>query len=105
MTDLFDAAASEAGKVDGMASAAESRVDILDVARKLARGIALTRPDRTCTADDVARALVAEGFSVYALGNAAGSLFKGDEWTWSGRFVQSERRHAHRNLLRVWILT
>lgn len=99
--ELFDAAASEAGKEAGMARAADGRRDLLEYARRTAVGIALSRPDRTCTADDVQRLLHEQGVGVHALGNAAGSLFRGG-WEWTGRWVKSERKHAHANLLRVW---
>jgi hypothetical protein len=99
---LFDADASEAGKVAGMGRAAESRASLLDLARPIAVYIALSRPTREVTADDVQRGLVELGYSPHALGNAAGSLFKGKEWEWTGKFIKSERVHSHSNLLRVW---
>lgn len=98
----FDAAASEAGKAGGMSLAADNRRELLGHARAVAVRIALSRPDRCVSADDVQRALHEQGVSVFALGNAAGSLFAGKAWEWTGRFIKSERVHAHRNLIRVW---
>jgi hypothetical protein len=51
-----------------------------------------------------AKRLVEKGVSVFALGNAAGSLFKGKQWQWTGRYRKSERVHAHSNPLKVWRL-
>lgn len=97
---LWDPVAGEAAKEEGKARAAEGHATLLDVARELARRHG--QMYGTCTADDVQRALDARGVSVRALGNAAGSLFRGSEWEWTGEFVKSDRVHAHRNLLRVW---
>lgn len=100
--DPFDAAASEAGKDAGMSLAANNRRELLEHARRVAVRIALSRPDRCVSADDVQRALHESGVSVFALGNAAGSLFAGKAWEWTGRWLKSERKHAHSNPLRVW---
>lgn len=102
---LFDAAASAQAKEAGMLQAATNKASLLEHARGRARAIARSRANREVTADDVARALEADGISVFALGNAAGSLFRGAEWEWTGRWQPSERVHAHRNPLRVWRLT
>lgn len=102
MADLFDALASEAEKEIGMAAAAESRRRLLEFARGIAVKVAMSRADRCVTADDVQAALVQHGVGVRSLGNAAGSLFVGKCWQWTGEFVKSARVHAHRNLLRRW---
>lgn len=98
MADLFSAAESEAAARAGMAHAAENRRALL----AFARGLALADPQRETNADAVQAALAARGISVFALGSAAGSLFVGKEWEWTGRYVKSTRVHAHRNLLRTW---
>jgi hypothetical protein len=102
--DLFDSVASEAAKVAGMHEAAEHKSSLLKYARGLAVQIARGRLSRECTADDVAEALVDAGISSRALGNAAGSLFAGEWWEFTGRYERSARVHAHSNLLRVWRL-
>ena len=102
MATLFDALESETRKQDGMSLAAANRRELLERARALAVRIALSRESRECTADDVQEALHAAGESVHALGNAAGSLFAGRAWEWTGRFVKSRRIHAHSNLIRSW---
>ena len=94
---------AETLKAEGMARAAESKRELLAVARKLARDIALSREDRTCHADLVAEAMVQAGITE-TLGNAAGSLFKTDDWKFTGQFTESTRPQSHRNLLRVWRL-
>lgn len=98
---LFDAPASEAAKKAGMQQAADSNKSLLEHARKVAVELAQRGP---ITADDVQRRLVEQGISEKALGNAAGSLFKGKQWVWTGRLVKSSRVHAHSNLLREWRL-
>lgn len=99
---LFDSVASEAAKVAGMLQAADNKRSLLEFTRKGLIQIARARPDRTVSADDAAKYLADNGISVHALGNAAGSLFKTDDFEPAGWFIKSERRHAHSNLLRVW---
>lgn len=101
---LFDALASEQAKQAGIDQAASNKTSLLPFARTLAVEIAQGRPDHTCTADDVVRALTEQHhISPHALGNAAGALFRGPDWIWDGRFVRSERAYAHANLIRVWV--
>jgi hypothetical protein len=68
-----------------------------DIARQLARRI----PDGI-TADDVQQALAILGYEL--LGNAAGGIFRGREWVFTGRWRKSARvtNHGHQN--RVWRL-
>lgn len=91
-------------KQAGMERAAQSKESLLRYAQDLAVRIAEGRPDRCVTADDVQAALRAEGISQHALGNAAGSLFRGKRWQWTGRRVKSVRDVAHANELKVWRL-
>lgn len=100
--NLFDAAESERRKDAGMALAAASREAILEVARERARFVARERGE--VSMDDVVAALVVNGYDPAELGNAAGSVFRGREWVWTGRFVKSARVASHSNLLRVWRL-
>ena len=99
---LFDFERGGELKDEGMARAAAGRASLLAYARGLAVEIAMARPDRCVTADDVQAALAERGVSVHALGNAAGALFAGGAWEWTGRWVKSRRAHAHHNPLRVW---
>jgi hypothetical protein len=103
VADLFDSIdAGEQAKEAGIAAASANKASLLRFAQDLAIKVALARPDRCVTADDIQAALVAAGISEHALGNAAGSLFRAKGWVWTGRLVKSCRVHAHRNLLRVW---
>jgi inosine/xanthosine triphosphate pyrophosphatase family protein len=95
--DLFDQQRSDRAKREGMQRAADNGRTSLENARRIARQIALTREDLCITADDVGR-LVPD------LGPAAGSLFKTDEWHWTGQFKKSSRVTNHSRLLRVWRL-
>lgn len=99
---LFDHAASVAAKERGIQQAADNKTSLLEFARKEA--VELARAMGEITADDVQRRLVEKGISVRALGSAAGALFRGKQWQWTGRFKKSERAHSHSNLLRVWSL-
>lgn len=104
MNTLFDQLEGVIRKEAGMEQAAENKASLLAFARGLAVEIAEARESRECTADDVQAALQGHGISVRALGNAAGSLFRGGRWEWTGRWVTSSRPHAHCNLIRVWRL-
>ena len=103
-TPHFDAEKSEAAKEHGIARAATSKTKnpILDKARQIARNLPAAKTIGV-TADDVIQVLVKEGYSVHALGNAAGALFRGGAWVCIGR-RKSKRIHAHANELRVWKL-
>ena len=99
-TDLFDAAESRRRKERGMALAADAAPTLLDRARAYAQATAIVRG--SVTADDVSEWLEQQGLP--DLGPAAGSLFRGPEWEFTGRFVQSTRKTNHARLLRVWRL-
>lgn len=86
----------------GIARASNRKADLLDLARKIAVRIALGRPDRTCTADDVVAELVRRGYSPHALGRAAGGIFRGSNWEFTGHRVRSERACGHGNELKLW---
>lgn len=97
----FDFEAAELAKIAGMDRAAENKKALLEYARGIARELA--RGGNVISADDVQLALEKRDISVHALGNAAGSLFKGKEWIAVGR-VKSKRVHAHANWLTTWRL-
>jgi hypothetical protein len=79
----------------GMNLAAAKRQADLEVARTTLYMLARSRPDREVTAEDVAH---------MELGNAAGSLFRGRDWVWTGRFTESKVPKRHSGLIRVWRL-
>ena len=85
-------------KEEGMNRAAKNRPEALVIARGFATK--LGRLYSEVTMDDVAAWLT--GDELESLGNAAGSVFKGKQWEWTGRFIQSTRLQSHGNLLRVW---
>jgi hypothetical protein len=99
-SDLFDAAESRRRKAHGMAIAADAVPTMLDRARFFAAGLAVLQGE--VTADDVSEWLEAKGLP--DLGPAAGSLFRGKEWEFTGRFIQSTRKTNHARLLRIWRL-
>ena len=85
-------------KREGMKLAADKRPDDLLIARDIAK--MLCRAYGTVTADQVQERLDKR----IDLGNAAGSIFKGGAFTWTGEYVKSVRRSRHAGLIRVWRL-
>ena len=101
--DLFDFSASISAKREGMDLAADNREADLALARRVAVGIAMASPDRTCHADQVGRALKRD-YGIASLGPAAGSIFKGAQWQFTGERVLSVRATNHARELKVWRL-
>lgn len=99
---LFDLSASLAARDKGMQQAADNNASLLKFARKLA--VEIAEKKGTVTMDDIAFALHSRGISIFALGNAAGSVFRGKQWQFTGQLVKSVREHSHGNLLRCWRL-
>jgi hypothetical protein len=101
----FDSALAERYKLEAIAAAASSLAhqELLDILRPVLVTIARSRESRCVTADDAQAYLVERGLSPGALGNAAGSLFRGDEWKLVG-YRPSDRVSRHRNRVGVWRL-
>jgi hypothetical protein len=99
MTDLFDHAASRQAKADGMELAATNRAERLAYARQVA--LEVTPIGGVCTADTVYQAVLDRGISP-DLGNAAGSLFRGAHWQFTGRWEPSRRISNHARANRIW---
>jgi len=99
---LFDLKEGLQLKKEGKARARIARAELLARAREIARNVGETK--EFVTADDVQRQLIKEGHHQFALGNAAGSIFRGKEWEFTGRMVKSARisNHGHQNM--VWRL-
>jgi hypothetical protein len=97
---LFDLAEAERRKEEGMARAASARRELLAVAQGIAQELA--QRHGCVHADDVAMEMHLRGSSWEALGNAAGSVFRGMEWT--GDVRQSLRPSTHGRIIRVWRL-
>jgi len=102
---LFDGRKARAAKARGMARAAAHHNGALGVARDIAKAIAgAYMGDGTVNMDQVAQGMMMAGFNATDLGNAAGSVFKGDEWEFTGRYVKSQRVSAHARDIKVWRL-
>jgi len=89
---------------EGMLLASSKRAYILSYARVLAVTIAKNKPDKRVTADDVYRQLGLLGLDWNILGNAAGSLFRGDRWEFTGERKKSVRISNHARWIMVWKL-
>ena len=99
--DLFDAAESARLKREGMRVGADNNVETLQVARDIA--VSLAQRFGQVEADMVMREML-RLYGVSTLGPAAGSLFKGPHWEWTGARVQSVRKLNHARELKVWQL-
>lgn len=97
---LFDEVEAERRKEEGMRRAAEARPALLALAQEIAARIA--RDTGAVDADDVAMQMHLLGASYEALGNAAGSVFRGMEWT--GEVRKSCRPSTHGRVIRIWRL-
>ena len=86
-------------KREGMERAADKRMVNLRVAQFSAKSYA-KRFD-TCTADDATRHFTPAQRE--ALGNAAGSIFKGPEWVHVG-YTKSKRPSNHARVISIWRL-
>ncbi len=99
---LFSLPAGRTQRDAGMDRAAARRAPVLRKARSIAVTVALSRTDRCATADDVYRHLtIAER---RGLGNAAGSLFRGPRWTFTGRRTPSRRISNNAREIKIWKL-
>lgn len=96
----FNIDKGEALKEAGVALASNKRSAELEIAQAVARDIAKSAADNTCTADQVQAVLLSRGIN---LGNAAGAIFKGRNWTMVG-VKKSARVSNHARILRIWKL-
>ena len=100
----FDAERGESEKRRGMEIAARSKQERLKWVRRCAENLA--NKNGFCHADMLAEYL-AHRFKLDMhdlLGNAAGSIFAGREWEFTGRRIKSTRVRSHGNELKVWRL-
>lgn len=100
--NLWDAREAARRKDEGMALAASAKPELLAAARTIAREIVALHGE--VHMDQVAQEMERRGLDPVALGPAAGSVFKGTDWEFAGRFVKSDRITNHSRLLRVWRL-
>lgn len=102
-TSTMNVQMGEELKKEGMARAALSRAELLQLAKDGCR-IAAQERGGTATADDGAEFLISMGYDPAELGNAAGSLFRGKEWHFTGEWRVSARVSNHGRMNRVWRL-
>lgn len=84
------------------AASKPGRSVFLDLARLLAARAALRRMDRTATADDARDGFERAELPWELLGNAAGVIFRGQEWEPTDRFSPSRWPARRGGMLRVW---
>ena len=89
-------------KEQGIARAVEGKEKLLDDARQIAKIIAIDG-DGTCNADQVANALKLR--KMEPLGRAAGALFRGADWEFTGNYIESEQTQNHGHPIKVWRYT
>jgi len=104
---LFDAAGGEKAKAEGM-EAGEHGNMLRHIRLSEVRGIAysLAKERGSITSDVVALHVLSKTGRDIAvdLGPAMGSLFKGNEWIFTGERVKSTRVKNHSRELKVWRL-
>ena len=85
----------------GMQRAAENNPTGLELAKTIARELALQHGE---TDADQVGALLFERHKIQTLGPAAGSIFKGGEWEFTGKRKLSRRKSNHAREIKVWRL-
>tara|TARA_Y100001968_G_C18710860_1_gene415609 strand:- start:129 stop:452 length:324 start_codon:yes stop_codon:yes gene_type:complete len=105
MNSLLDFMTGNVLKSEGMAAAAADKAELLQIARDAADWVATYGNGYgTCTSDDVAMRMQMLGHKYGDLGNAAGSIFAGKKWRFTGDRVKSRRPSAHAREIKVWRL-
>tara|TARA_R110000824_G_scaffold117800_5_gene269816 strand:- start:1363 stop:1683 length:321 start_codon:yes stop_codon:yes gene_type:complete len=99
---LFNLGTGRARQSAGQRLAATHRAALLHKARAIAVRVAQHRADRCACADDVYRHLNPTDSA--RLGNAAGSLFHGPHWIFTGRWMSSRRITNNARDIKVWKL-
>lgn len=104
---LFDLAEGERLKERGKARARASKDELLSAAREVLVSVARQNGSGRVNADDAHAGLARRfpGYEPSHLGPAAGSLFRGKEWRFSGEWEKSRRASNHARWLRVWELS
>lgn len=98
---LFDGKKSRAAKVRGMAKSAAHHNELLEIAREVAESIARSG-DGTANMDQVALQMIRMDLNPAELGNAAGSVFRG--WEFTGERVKSTKVSSHAREIKIWKL-
>lgn len=99
LVQLFDLDEARARKEQGMSLAAVGRKQRLTLAREIAA--TLGRRCGEVDADMVGRILKAQ-HGIESLGPAAGSIFRGKNWEFTGRRKLSARKTNHAREIKVW---
>ena len=97
---LFDLAVGRCAKQQGMDLAALHRADVLAIAKLFAIELGMLYGE--VHMDMVMRRLVAKGIHPSELGNAAGSIFRGQHWEFTGKWYRSRRVTNHARCFRIW---
>ena len=98
---LFDRRTGLNAKREGMARAADGQPALLDIAREIAVELALGDPHQETNADQVGIRMMNLGYP-RSIGPAAGSIFRGSEWEFTGRRKLSSRITNHARELKIW---
>jgi hypothetical protein len=91
-----------ARKEEGMEAAANARAGLLEIVRRLA--IKIAKQYGYVHSDLLRLAMDREGFNYKNLGNASGSVFKSDQFEFTGNRIVSKLVSNHGRELKVWKL-
>lgn len=83
---------------EGMALAADSKAQILLVAKQIANRLARASANGTCDIDQVQAEMIKLDLD---LGMAAGSVFKGKDWAYFG-LKPTARKTSHARKIVIW---
>lgn len=101
MKTLFDA--QESAELKEAALAKLDSADVLTLARQIAHELARDSDTLTTNADIVGMEMK-ERYDIDSIGPAAGALFRGSEWEFTGQRVLSSRKANHAREIKVWRL-
>lgn len=96
---LFDYAESQRHRDVGIAVAAENNAVLLAEAREIARE--LSQDGRVEVDADMVQRVMYSRYGRDVLGNAAGGIFRGRDWSFAG-YSKSTRIQSHGNRLCKW---
>ena len=103
---MFDSIKSMQEAEYGKIVAAHNRAELLSRFQSMARTLARKDPYRECDSNRLAQ-YAWRTFRLdisKILGNASGSVFKGQEWSFTGKWTKSERIRSHGRDVKVWKL-
>lgn len=103
-TATMDLFAGMDARDEGIAKAAESRNGLVEQVRSHLKLLARSRGNRIASADDFEHVLALMGKNYSDLGNAAGAIFKTDDWEFTGTWTPSQRKSNNARYIRVWRL-